>query len=69
MELSYEGIQEPGDFIIDKLNLVTTSGLEVDLLTSVMGLTLYEDITSMTITGTIAIQDSVNLGSYGPLLG
>ena len=69
MELSYEGIQEPGDFIIDELNLVTTSGLEVDLLTSVMGLTLYEDITSMAITGTIAIQDSVNLGSYGPLLG
>ena len=40
MELSYEGIQEPGDFVIDELNLVTTSGLEVDLLTSVMGLTL-----------------------------
>ena len=64
-----KGIQTAGEFEIEELNLVTTSGLEVDLTTSVIGLTLYEDIFSMTISGTIAIADSANLASYGPLLG
>ena len=63
------GLQTAGEFIIEELKLVTTSGLKVDLTTSVIGLTLYEDIFSMTISGTIAIADSVNLASYGPLLG
>jgi hypothetical protein len=64
-----KGIQTAGEFIIEELKLVTTSGLEVDLITSVIGLTLFEDIFSMTISGTVAIADSVNLASYGPLLG
>ena len=64
-----KGLQTAGEFIIDELKLVTTSGLEVDLTTSVIGLTLFEDIFSMTISGTVAIADSVNLASYGPLLG
>ena len=64
-----KGLQTAGEFKIEKLKLVTTSGLEVDLTTSVIGLTLFEDIFSMTISGTIAIADSVNLASYGPLLG
>ena len=64
-----EGLQHAGQYIIEDLRLVTTTGLEVDLTTSVMGITLFEDIFSMTVTGTIAIQDSVNLASHGPLLG
>ena len=64
-----KGLQTAGEFIIEELKLVTTSGLEVDLTTSVIGLTLFEDIFSMTISGTVAIADSVNLASYGPLLG
>ena len=63
------GMHHAGEFIVDKLLLVTTSGLEIDLITSVMAITLFEDISSMTITGTIAIMDSVNLASHGPLLG
>jgi hypothetical protein len=64
-----EGLQHAGQYIIEDLRLVTTSGLEVNLTTSVMGITLFEDIFSMTVTGTIAIMDSVNLASHGPLLG
>ena len=59
------GLHHAGDFIVDKLLLVTTSGLEVDLINSVMAITLFEDISSMTITGTIAIMDSVNLAALG----
>ena len=58
-----------GEFKLEVLKLVTTSGLEVDLTTTVMGISLWEDIFSMTIAGTIVIADSTNLASYGPLLG
>ena len=64
-----EGLEGAGAFKIDELVLITTTGLRVDLLTSVMGLTLYEDIQTSCITGTIMIQDSVNLASYGPIIG
>ena len=64
-----EGIFSAGEYIVDKLLLVTTSGLEINLIKSFMGITLYEDIFSMTITGKISIMDSVNIASHGPLLG
>jgi hypothetical protein len=64
-----EGLTGPGDFIIEELKLVTTTGLEVDLSTVVLGITLFENIFSMTVSGTVAIMDSVNLASHGPLLG
>ena len=64
-----EGSYTGGDFIVDKVLLVTTSGMEIDLIKSFMSITLYEDIFSMTITGKIAIMDSVNIASHGPLLG
>ena len=64
-----KGIQTAGEFQLDQLKLVTTSGLEVNLTTSVVGLTLFEDIFSMTVSGTVAIADSVNLASHGPILG
>ena len=50
-----EKIKHAGDYIIEDLRLVTTTGLEVDLKTSVVGITLFENIHSMTITGQITI--------------
>jgi hypothetical protein len=67
--MSAEGAYTAGDFIVDKLLLVTTSGMEIDLIKSYMGITLYEDIFSMTITGKISIMDAANIASHGPLLG
>ena len=64
-----KGIQTAGEFNIEELKLVTTSGLEVDLKTTVIGLSLFEDISSMTVTGQITVADSINLASHGPLLG
>ena len=58
-----------GDFSLEEVKLVTSTGMVIDLSESVMGLTLYEDISSLTITGTIAIVDSVNMVSHGPLIG
>ena len=56
-----KGLQHAGDFIVDDLRLVTTTGLEIDLKTLVLGITLFEDINSMTVTGTISIMDSANI--------
>ena len=64
-----DGLYGAGAFTIDELRLVTTTGLEIDLITSVMGITLYEGIKSTCITGTVMLSDAVNLASYGPILG
>ena len=64
-----KGLQHAGQFHIDDLRLVTTTGLEIDLKTSVLGITLFEDINATTITGSISISDSANLVSNGPILG
>ena len=58
-----------GDFSLDEVKLVTSTGMVIDLSESVLGLSIYEDIFSLTITGTIAIADSVNLTSHGPIIG
>ena len=64
-----EGMTGAGDFIIEELVLITCNNLVVDLTASVVGLTLFESITDMCVSGTIAIQDSINLASYGPIIG
>ena len=66
-----EGLQYAGDFEIEECRLITTTGMEIDLngTGSIMGLTLFEDIFSTTIAGTITIQDSVNMVSHGPIIG
>ena len=64
-----KGLQHAGQFIVDDLRLVTTTGLEIDLKTLVLGITLFEDINTMTVTGTISIADSANIVSNGPILG
>ena len=62
-------MSQAGDFIIEELILITSNNLAVDLTASVMGLTIFESIVDMTVTGTIALYDSVNLASYGPIIG
>ena len=66
-----EGLQYAGDFEIEECRLITTTGMEIDLngTGSIVGLTLFEDIFSTTIAGTITIQDSVNMVSHGPIIG
>ena len=49
-----------GQFIVDELRLVTTTGLEVDLITSVLGITLFEDISAMAITCLLYTSDAAD---------
>ena len=64
-----DSLQHAGDFTVDELILITTTGLEVNLLPNVVKLTIFEDIEQNCLTGTIVIQDSVNLSSHGPIIG
>ena len=58
-----------GDFDLEVLTLITVSGMEIDLTASCIGITIYEDIFSLALTGTIMLGDSFNLPSHGPILG
>ena len=64
-----EGIQYAGDYFIEKLELITSAGVVVDLRSLYLGIILYEDLFSLTVTGTLTIQDSTNLASLGPIIG
>ena len=64
-----EGLQHAGEFKIDMCELITSTGMRIDLKTTVMGLTLYEDIFSLTVSGTIVVSDPVNMVSHGPIIG
>ena len=64
-----EGLTGPGDFVLDSCTLVTTSGKNIDLTPSVIGITLYEGIQSIAVTGEIVITDPANLAATGPIRG
>ena len=64
-----EGLTGAGDFELEVLDLVTVAGMRIDLTASCMGITIFEDIFSLALTGTIAISDAFNLPSHGPILG
>ena len=64
-----EGLTGAGDFELEVLDLVTVSGMRIDLTASCMGITIFEDIFSLALTGTIALGDAFNLPSHGPILG
>ena len=64
-----EGLSGAGDIQLEVLDLVTVSGLTIDLTASCIGIIIYEDIFSFALTGTLALADTFNLPSQGPILG
>ena len=64
-----EGLSGAGQFKIDDARILTSSGLEVNILPSIIAITLYEDTEMMTVSGNILMQDSGNLASIGPIIG
>ncbi len=67
--MSTDKYQEPGQFDIKVVNLITGEGTEVDLKALVMGVQLYEDINANCIVGYITLQDTVGLTNAAPLIG
>ena len=62
-------LRSGGEFNIIQCDLVLTTGKVVGLKASIMGLTIFEGINQLAVTGTMTIQDAFNLASFGPIIG
>ena len=62
-------LKNGGEFNILQCDLILANGQLNNLRGAVVGLTIFENINQFAITGTITIQDSYNLASYGPIIG
>ena len=62
-------LRNGGEFNILQCDLILANGQLNNLRSAVVGLTIFESINQFAITGTITIQDSYNLASYGPIIG
>lgn len=64
-------LKSGGEFNIVEAKLTLSTGVDINLVpgNNIMGLSLFENIQTHTITGTMTIQDSINLGSVGPIIG
>jgi hypothetical protein len=65
-----DGLQKPGDVIINQLLLNTVSSeFSLDLKPYMMEFHLYEDIFSPTLQGSVVIRDAINLIGKLPIIG
>ena len=64
-----ETLEKAGDFILDLAEIILVTGDSADITDHVIGITLYEDIQSPLLAGTISFNDNANLKDLGPLLG
>ena len=62
-------LRNGGEFNIVQCDLILSNGQLNNLKPALVGLTIFENINQYAITGTITIQDSYNLASYGPIIG
>jgi len=63
------GIQNAGDFELIKAELITSSGMVVDLSDSIINITFFEDTGTTAVTGNLLVQDAAGLSSIGPIIG
>jgi hypothetical protein len=59
-----------GEFELIEAKLILSTGKSVGLKAgTILGLTIKENIFQYSLIGSIAIQDALNLGSFGPIIG
>ena len=63
------GLQNAGEFEIQKIQLLTSEGIVIDLMDSVVELVITEAINQKSIVGYIALQDNVSLTNIAPIIG
>lgn len=64
-----DGVNRATDFSIDRLILVGTSGLPVDIREIIYELNLIEDLFGNTMSGSVLINDTQNLINLLPIIG
>ena len=68
-ERSSTKIYNAGDVIVDEIKLVSYSGFELDLRKIVGDFSIYEDIYSNFLSGSLVFPDSMNLVKNFPIVG
>ena len=63
------GLKAVGDFELVKAEMITSSGMVIDLSASIINITIYENTGMTAITGDILLQDAAMLSSLGPIIG
>jgi hypothetical protein len=64
------GVYKGGEFELVQAELIKSTGTVIGLTAGkLIGLSIFEDIEQYSITGTIIIQDAINLASFGPIIG
>ena len=53
-----------GQFELQTAKIISASGQEVDLTLPTISITIFEDISKFAISGSMIIQDSINLASF-----
>lgn len=59
----------PGEFNIERAELLTSEGVFIDISNSIVDLIIIESIVNLSITGHIALADNLSLATFGPIIG
>ena len=62
-------LQYAGEFILEKCELISSSGIAADISKVVVEINIFEDIFSNSLTGSIIITDTNNLVDNMPIIG
>ena len=62
-------LKSGGEYNLIQADLILSNGHVVGLDKSIMGLTIFEGIDQIALTGNMMIQDAFNIASFGPIVG
>ena len=62
-------LKSAGEIDVQKLQIVSSKGIAIDVRHMILSLNIFEDIFSPFITGSIVIKDALDLVNYFPLVG
>ena len=69
MESSDKELRFAGDVSIEKCDIFTSGGLKQDIAAQVIAITIYEDIFSPFISGSLTVRESFDLANLFPFVG
>ena len=62
-------IQQAGEYTVDEMTILTSSGVVYDLRQMVQYIEIFEDVNRPVITGNIVIMDIDNMIENAPIIG
>lgn len=62
-------LQFAGEFLVQRAELLTTSGTTYDIRQLIQSINIYEDIFSSAVSGDVVLKDTNNMIANGPIIG